>query len=354
MQNLIRNFIISCCVLSASILQSVDARVVEQLTLARVPVADRSDIEFARGTAKALESVLVKLTGDSRTPRTERGRAVLAKAQRLIQQFGYEKPAVSVSDDELLLRVEFDPQVLTDEMRANGLVLWGKERPEIRLYIAVDTPTGRQLLSSEQPPADTAAATIRTIVMRQARNRGIPISFPEPALAALAGSHRDPASILAEALSAEQDSGLDGIAVAVFNGSEIGIWEAEWVFQLAEQRESFTNQGDLLALLAEEATDSLADVIGRRYANPVLLGHKESISLTIVGLYDDNDFARVTNYLDSLDGVDDLFIHQVANDGMAITAVVQGGYAGLEQSLAFGKILVPVDGERGQFRLVAR
>ena len=85
--------------------QPVAARVVEQLTLARVPVADRSDIEFARGTSKALELVLVKLTGDSRTPRSERGRAVLAKAKRLVQQFGYEKSKLGGNSDELLLRV---------------------------------------------------------------------------------------------------------------------------------------------------------------------------------------------------------------------------------------------------------
>ena len=334
--------------------QSICARVVDQLTLARVPVADRSDIEFARGTSKALELVLVKLTGNSRTPRTERGRAVLAKAKRLVQQFGYEKPTAATGDESLLLRVEFDPQVLTEEMRANGLVLWGKERPETRLYIVVRTPQEQLLLSSASQQSGTAAETIRAIIKRQAQNRGIPTSFPAPDMAALIDTSGGLASVLSAALAVEQDSDADGVAVAIFEGSDLGLWEADWLFQIVDQRESFSNQGDLVALLAEEATDSLADVIGRRYANPVLLGHKESISWTIVGLYDEHDFARVTRYLSSLDGIEDLFIQRVTTEEMGMSAVVQGGYAGLEQSVTFGKILLPVDGSSSQFRLLRR
>ena len=111
MRNFTPKMFILLCLAAFFCAQPVYARVVEQLTLARVPVADRSDIEFARGTSKALELVLIKLTGTSRTPRTERGRAVLAKAKRLVQQFGYEKSTVVNGDESLLLRVEFDPQV---------------------------------------------------------------------------------------------------------------------------------------------------------------------------------------------------------------------------------------------------
>ena len=334
--------------------QPAAARVVEQLTLARVPVADRSDIEFARGTSKALELVLVKLTGDSRTPRSERGRAVLAKAKRLVQQFGYEKSKLAGNADELLLRVEFDPQVLTDEMRANGLVLWGKERPETRLYVVVTNAGERLLLSDEAAPPGSAAEAIRAIILRQAQNRGIPVSFPNIETASLIESSGTASNILLSAQSVEQDSRVDGVAAVVFSGSEIGLWEADWAFQIGDQRESFSDQGDLVALLAEEATDSLADLIGRRYANPVLLGHKESLRLVVSGLYDERDFARVTRYLDSLDGVEGLFIQRVSGDALELSAVVQGGQAGLEQSVAFGRVIAPVEGVPGQFRLLGR
>ncbi|MGR8949403.1 MAG: DUF2066 domain-containing protein [Gammaproteobacteria bacterium] len=344
--------LILCGFILSGFIASTAARVVDQLTLARVPVADRSDIEFARGTSKALELVLIKLTGSSRTPKTQQGRTVLAKAQRLVQQFGYEKP--QAGNDSLLLRVEFDPEVLTNEMRASGLVLWGKERPETLLFVVVNEDGKPSIISSEDSVPGTTAADIRRIIVRQAQNRGIPVSFPDPAMAALVDANGGPTQILESVLAAGQSSGADGIAVAIFEGSRVGLWEARWLFQIATDRESFSNQGDLVALLAEEATDSLADIIGRRYANPVLLGYKESVQLRVTGLYDAEDFARVTQYLQSLDNVENLFIQQANGDIVEMNAVVQGGYTGLEQSIAFGKILAPVAGRPGEFRLTGR
>ena len=335
----------------ASYFSDTPARVVEHLTLARVPVADRSDIEFARGTSKALELVLIKLTGNSRTPKTQQGRAVLAKAQRLVQQFGYEKSRTA--GDSLLLRVEFDPQVLTEQMRASGLVLWGKERPETRLYVVVKNAGNITTLSAQSPPSGTVEADIREIILRQASNRGIPVSFPDLASATLVDVTNSPSAILDSVMATEQ-SGADGVAVAVFDGSVGGLWEGRWLFQIANDNEAFSNQGDLVALLAEEATDSLADVIGRRYANPVLLGHKESVQLTVGGLYDAQDFARVARYLKSLDSVENLFIQRVIDEKLIMSAVVQGGYTGLEQSIAFGKVLTPVADSPGEFRLIVR
>ena len=330
---------------------TAQARVVEHLTLARVPVSDRSDIEFARGTSKALELVLVKLTGNSRTPKTQQGRAVLAKAQRLVQQFGYEKSRTG--SDALLLRVEFDPQVLTEQMRASGLVLWGKERPETRLYVVVNNAGTSSIMSAELPTPASVEADIREIILRQANNRGIPISFPELANVALIDPNLAPSAILDSVLAAGQGT-ADGVAVAVFDGSVGGLWEVRWLFQIANDTEKFSNQGDLVTLLAEEATDSLADIIGRRYANPVLLGHKESVQLKVGGLYDAEDFARVARYLKSLDSVENLFIQRVSDQQLIMSAVVQGGYTGLEQSIAFGKVLAPVADSPGEFQLLVR
>ncbi|MEM7466800.1 MAG: DUF2066 domain-containing protein [Pseudomonadota bacterium] len=351
----ILKFFIIVCLTSGALPSVLHARVVDKLTSARVPVADRSDIEFARATSKALELVLVKLTGDSRTPKSTQGRSVLSKAQRLVQQFGYEKSASSggAAEANLLLRVEFDPEVLSSEMRQAGLVLWGKERPETRVFIVV-RGAGSATVVSNQRTSDENAAEIQSIVARQATNRGIPISFPEPAVAAQINVGGSAAEILAHASELEQANRVDGVAVAIFEGSPLGLWEAQWLFRVANEQESFANEGDLVALLAEEATDSLADVIGSRYANPALLGRNESVQLQVTGIYDGTDFARVATYLKSLDGVEQLFVHRAQNDRISLSAVVQGGYAGLAQSIAFGRLLEPVDSSPGEFRLVGR
>jgi hypothetical protein len=113
----------------------VDAADVDNLYSARVAVKDRSDAEFKRGMARALEAVIVKLTGSSAEARTKAARAVVGQASRLVQQFGYERPLTSGPDtDDLILRAEFDARVLTNEMRSRGLVVWGKERPDTLVW----------------------------------------------------------------------------------------------------------------------------------------------------------------------------------------------------------------------------
>lgn len=330
------------------------ARVVDNLTLARVPVADRSDIEFARGTSKALESVLGKLTGSSSTARSEQGRAVLAKAKRLVQQFGYEKLSRADGTDNLLLRVEFDAPALTHEMRGQGIALWGKQRPETRLYVTIVDGGERATLTANNPQTGSAEAEVIEIITRQAANRGIPISFPSAAKVALFEPADNMASALSAALELEQEESIDGVAVAAFTRSALGLWESQWAFSLGGENGQFSREGDMVALLAEEATDSLADVVGRRYANPALLSRNDPVSLKIHGVFDASDYARVTRYLGSLDSVQDLFLRQAQGQSIVVNAVVQGGYQGLGQNIAFGKILAPIDESPGEFRLLSR
>ena len=338
MQTLISTLTLAICLISIDI----QARVVGDLTLARVPVLDRSDIEFARGTSKALESVLVKLTGNSRTAQTTQGRAVVAKAKRLVQQFVYEKSTPSDGVENLLLRVTFDEPALADAMRNQGLVLWGKERPATRLYVTIKNGADSSPLTSNGIEPDSLEAQLAEIILGKADNRGIPVSFPSPAQAALFAPSGNLSAALSAALALEQESDADGVAVAVFEASESGLWESQWRFQMGSETGQFSGQGDIAALLAEENTDSLADIIGKRFANPALLSRKESVRLKIHGIYDASDYARVTRYLNSLDSIGDLFLQQAQGDAIILSALVQGGYQGLGQSIAFGKVLTPL------------
>lgn len=364
MRAIILTLFLAICFFPADIL----ARVVADLTLARVPVADRSDIEFARGTSKALETVLVKLTGSSRAARSAGGRAVLAKAKRLVQQFGYEKSTRESGQEDLLLRVAFDAPALTEQMRNQGLVLWGKERPAVRLYVIVKNGPETSILSNEGLVSGSMEAQLAEIIARHAFNRGIPASFPSITKTALIEANKNISELLPMALEIEGQTDVDGVAVAIYEASPGGLWESQWVFRLGSEGGQFSGQGDLVTLLAEENTDTLADAIGRRFANPTLLGRKESVRLKIYGIFDGSDYARVTRYLTSLDSISDLFLQQAEGDAIILSASVQGGYAGLGQSIAFGKVLAPISpgdtevdgsqesgnsGRAGDYRLIA-
>ena len=120
-----------------------------------------------------MEIVIVKLTGNSASPQSGSGRAVVKQAKRLVQQFGYEQQGIGVaSANELVLRVEFDARVLGEEMRSNRLALWGKERPETLVWLVLDDTNGRNILEANDPHE------IMRVMKDRARVRGIPIAFP--------------------------------------------------------------------------------------------------------------------------------------------------------------------------------
>lgn len=103
-----------------------------------VPVADRS--EAARGTAvrQALGDVLIRLSGDPAILRQAGGAALVAKANRYLQQYQYEG---NEAGGALQLRAGFDGAALETEMRQQGLPLRGRERPPT-LDQAAEQPGG--------------------------------------------------------------------------------------------------------------------------------------------------------------------------------------------------------------------
>lgn len=323
---------------------------VDGLHSAWVPVADRSEAEFRRGIAKALEIVIVKLTGDRAAPKSKSGRGVVGQAKRLVQQFSYEVLRYGGSSTEqLMLRVEFDARVVNANMRSRGLVVWGKERPDTLFWLVVDDSTGGRYLLG----ADHDDELIRVITAR-ARVRGVPILFPIADIAessAVADAVSDIA--LEQALKTSSVKyGLRSILIGQLRQVIPGVWENRWTLSVEDESLTWMQRGDFLSLLVEEATDLMADALGRRYATPLSV-HTDVVAVTVNGVVSALDYARTERYLRSLDSVIDLFVRQVDGADIVFDITVAGGLAALTQSIAFGRMLDPDPVDAAVFRLIA-
>lgn len=336
-------FLLALCATSA------EAADVDDLYSARVAVKDRSDAEFKRGMARALEAVIVKLTGSSAEARTKAARAIIGQASRLVQQFGYERPPPGREESgELMLRAEFDARVLTSEMRSRGLVVWGKERPDTLVWLIIDDGDGRQLLGSldEHPVLEALG--------RRAAARGIPVVFPLADISeatSIAGI--DASAGMAAALGAISDKyGVRSVLVGHMQQVLPTLWESRWTLNVADESLSWDQQGDLAELLGEEAADTLADALGRRYASPAVLQGADRVALTVSNISSPADYARTERYLRTLDSVTGLFVRRVDNSGIVFDLDVQGGAPGLQQGISFGSTLAPDPVNPGTYRLL--
>ncbi|MEQ8660952.1 MAG: DUF2066 domain-containing protein [Gammaproteobacteria bacterium] len=321
------------CLLALGLLASpAPARDVEDLYASRVAVADRSPDERARGARAALAEVLVKLTGDRGVRRREGIDGVLGQASRLLFKYAYERAG---DGSGLLLAAEFDEPALVDELTAAGIPLWGRQRPDTVAFVVIDEAGSRHILGSDEPGQRAAA------LLGRAARRGVPLLLPLVDIEETRhlATAPDWTAITTTALALAHRYGTTGVLVGHLRESVPGLWESRWQVQVGTEAFSWREEGDLAALLLEDAADRLADALARRFADPAVLASATTFTIGIEGIASAADYARVTTYLAALDAVSGLFVRSAAPARLEVELSVRGGRDGLAQTVAFGNVL---------------
>ncbi|HEY9198307.1 MAG TPA: DUF2066 domain-containing protein, partial [Gammaproteobacteria bacterium] len=142
----------------------------EDLYEATVPVADRSTEARTAAVKTALSEVLTRLSGDPGAVAKPAGKALLAEPSRYLQQYQYEGDAAAGG---LYLRAGFAAAPLEAALRQQGLALWGRDRPAVLVWVAVDDGKRRYLLGAED--ADPLLAELQAAARRQGLELVLPL-----------------------------------------------------------------------------------------------------------------------------------------------------------------------------------
>jgi hypothetical protein len=322
---------------------------VEDLYEAEVPIGQGSEGSglYQQALEKALTQVLVKLTGQEN--RASFDPLVQGRAAPLVAQYGYR----SREEGKLLLWVRFDPAGVDKLLQEQGLQRWGKSRPAVLAWIAVDAGGERTLLGTESDPE------IQTLLLEQAELRGLPVLLPlldvddrsqvqfddvwERRLEVLrkAAQRYQAQAVLAARLTQEADQW-------------VGEWTLDW--DGTEQRwQSQGNQEEVLraaidevvAVLAprsvplESSGEALEDLPGDTSLDtPVERSAPPGVSLKVTDITTLEDYARVARYLATLAPVKEVRTWQVRPN--SITFAVQlkhGDSTELRRAIAQGEVL---------------
>lgn len=323
---------------------TLPARDVAGLFSAAVPVSDRSAGELARGASSALAQVMVKLTGARTSPGNPALKPLFARASKLMLSYAYEP---SADGRGLLLRADFDEQVLAGEFIDRGIAIWGKERPDTLVWLVVDDGTERRIAGGDEP------GQLGETLLARAAARGVPLMLPlvdiEESRAVAAAA--DWNALAAAALRLSQRYATPAVLVAYLRQDAPGLWEARWTARVAADEFSWSQDGDLPELVVEEGVDALADALARRFADPTKLAAAERLTMTVLGVRDADGYAQLATYLASLDTVGNLFVKSVDNQAIRFELTALGGRAALAQSIAFGQLLVPVAAQADTYQL---
>ena len=232
---------------------AIHAQTLNGLYQVREPVNNQTPDERNQATQRALDTLVLRLTGDPKALQNPGLAEVRKDPQQIISQYGYDAgPPES-------LQVDFDPVSTDRALRGAGLALWGSNRPAILGWWLNDSTEGSSLVGDGQ----SAAEPLR----RAAQHRGLPLHLPladldEQIVATAKNLEGSDASPLR---AASERYGADAL-LAVHARQEGGQWQAKWRLWLGEQKDQGTAQAADSAALADAVLLAVSERLAPRFA----------------------------------------------------------------------------------------
>ncbi len=229
------------------------AEILTGLYQVREPVSSQTPEERTQATQKALETLVLRLTGDAKAVQSPALEAIRKDPQQIISQYGYDAgPPES-------LQVDFDPVSTDRALRQAGLSLWGTNRPALLGWWLNDSVDGSSLVGDGQ----SAAEPLRLA----AQHRGLPLRLPLADLSEqLVGTAENlEGSNPAPLKDASERYGVDAL-LAVHAHEDEGKWTAKWRLWVGEQQEQGSAEAPDQAALADAVMLAVSQRLAPRYA----------------------------------------------------------------------------------------
>ncbi|MEM1243567.1 MAG: DUF2066 domain-containing protein [Pseudomonadota bacterium] len=331
-----KNLIIILLALCTLCVKTSQAAPVKQLFQASVAIADTSMGSRVQAIQSAFAATLIKVTGNPNVVNIPNIQNAISNAESYLEQYGYQN-----DNGQSYLMASFYPNLIKNLLKQNNVALWGSDRPEVLVWLVSKQ---NQIMSS------TTASPLQQALLRDASNRGLPISLP------LMDMH-DLQSITAKQLCAFDQQAIqaasnryhpDVILVACLqpdnnpvNSAGNSNWQGHFSLFTRNQTYSWTSQQiDEKALLA----DSIAKVgndLAQNYAVNTDQDNVTVVKLVVSNIRDYQVLNQVRKYLAQLTPVQQVAVNSIAPNVASFSLEVIGGSDALIHVLNLDHELVP-------------
>ena len=308
---------------------------------AEVPVSSQEDADRESALGLALRQVLSKVSGRREVGSNPILAVALDTPGRFVQQYRYRiartTESFSTAQEEMRLWARFDADLVDGLVRDAGLPVWGRSRPALLVWLAIDTGARRELLAADHDAGYFAS------LRESAARRGIPLVAPLLDL-------QDRAAVRTAEIwtgffddlrlaSARYDSGA--VLVGRLRRLSSSLWEAQWSLLFEDAEQHWTTRSDLPELLFEDGVHGAADLLAARYASLADQLSTGTVELVVTGVHTLEDYARILQYLSALDGVERVEVDTVEPGQVRFRVDARGGRSAIRQIIAFGSMLSP-------------
>jgi uncharacterized protein len=228
------------------------AETVKNLYQVRQPVSGQTPEVRDQATQQALDTLVLRLTGDPKAAQSPGLAALRKDPQQIISQYGFDAGPPEV------LKIDFDPATTEQALRRAGLSLWGANRPSILGWWLNDSTEGSSLVGDGQ----ASAAPLR----RAAQHRGLPLRLPLADLSEqiVATAPNLEGTDAAPLRGASERYNADAL-LAVHAREEGGQWQAKWHLWLGDKKEAGSVEGADQAAVADAVMLAVSERLAPRF-----------------------------------------------------------------------------------------
>ena len=313
---------------------------VTNLYQSSVPVTSQAKEERLKVAPEVLQQVILKVVGDRSLLDTIDISPLLAQTDQLLQQYQYHRTN-TVSDDltqpdRLEALLSFNKAKLNVALSDIGLPIWGRNRPEVLIWLAVEEGKKRRILSADNTDLVTTKALNKAATMR-----GLPILLPVMDLQDQSQvTYTDLWAGFSESIeAASQRYGSPVILMVKASISDKGLLRAQWHARINGESEQWQSRGDISTAM-QAGIDELTDRLARRFSQFEANQYENVLSLEISDVQDYSDYARLEKYLTNLQNVSALQLSNITDDILTVSLSFNGDLAVFDRTLAIDRVLI--------------
>jgi uncharacterized protein len=311
-------------------------------------VLDESGAISSAAQLRALDEVLIRLSGmvdESPVALLGLGAADVRQLQQSQQRIAVERlGADGATVRELRLRVEFYPAAVNQLLQRHQLPSWGRERPAILFWIALEDDEQGAHLARDPVLEQHVREQARRFGLDVVRPLGDALDMADVGLADIRGGFMDSSEVAAARYGA-------GVIAMLDLRQDDEVWNARWFWRLDGRDSSRSLTVETVAEAVEFGMKRLLSELAGRYAIFVGGGDRRVRTVIVDGVVDPVQYAEVLKHLEGLSLVESLTLKRARGRMIEFELVTAG--EGLEDVIAMSRLLV-IDGQGPQGQLQLR
>ncbi|HEV8694068.1 MAG TPA: DUF2066 domain-containing protein [Lysobacter sp.] len=315
---------------------------------AEVTVNGQGEVERNTGFARALSTVLGRLSGNRSVAAQLGVGQELRRAKDFVKSYDYRQdegvgPTGAPTFNTSLI-VRFDQAAVDDLIATLGLPVWPMPRPKPVLWLAIDDGSGPRLVGLDKANAARSA-------LNRAKERGYSLGLPtgNAAEQATVGAiwRGDSAAVARASLRYSPPMQLIG---KIYR-SDAG-WKADWTFVDSGKVLSSWSTSDVDARrLIAAGADGAADALTKRYAKRGTAGPAGSYAVTFTGIHSSDDYIRLAGYLEKLAVVRKITPQRATPESVTFSLDLVTGLSGFRRMADRDGVIAADEGETPIYRL---